>query len=222
MLFRFAGGLFLLPCHGLTCPQIKGHSAEASEEKTERPSEGIVALQFPVRFAFFQDRRRRIAVIDANARRLEHQLKDVFLDGTPESRRRNIIDQKQINEDHIRATDACGGYFNKSRSFFIDLHHLADIVRIGKRFDQFIFIGEFPLENLSESLIFFSAHHDVNVIVPRDKALMSDRAEHAAVTKRIVDLIPVADGLEVHQNIQQHALQFFYSLIVQPVFLKAS
>ena len=51
-------------------------------------------------------------------------------------------------------------------------------------------------------------HHDIHIVIPRNKPLMSDCAKRSSAAQHIVDLIFIADCFNINENFQQFFLKF--------------
>jgi len=69
-------------------------------------------------------------------------------------------------------------------------------------------IGQLLRRHLLESGEIFAAYGNVDVVVPRNKAGVSHRAETRAAVEPVVDIVAAANLVDLHENLQLLQLQF--------------
>ena len=74
---------------------------------------------------------------------------------------------------------------------------------------KFIFFFSILSYNICQSIIICSWHPDINIIIPRNKSLMSDRTEQCSIYDKIFKSIFTTDFIKINEHIQCDMLHLF-------------
>lgn len=119
------------------------------------------------------------------------------LNGFPQLARRNPITGENINEyAFVIVLFPLRFVLQKRRVVFPDFGKILRKIRVCSRVLQNIPLWRSFIPNGKKLFIVLSRHHQVNIIVPRDKSLMPHSTDQGAVGQRIPQTVLCADLMD--------------------------
>ncbi len=77
--------------------------------------------------------------------------------------------------------------------------------------EHVVFVAHLRLDDADEFLEVRTRQADVDVVIPRDEAAVADGADAGPGQRKVMQMVLLADGHEIHQDLQFHlmdAVQF--------------